>query len=74
MSTNPIAPLRDFVTAFGRLLDREADESHILEQGSALLRTLVAQDGWLPAAYAGLHRTLLGGELCVGAGPGHAGA
>ena len=57
MSTNPIAPLRDFVTAFGRLLEREANEPRILEQGSALLRTLVAQDGWLPAACAEPHPT-----------------
>jgi predicted metal-dependent enzyme (double-stranded beta helix superfamily) len=57
MSTHPIAPLRDFVTAFGRLLEREAEEPRILEQGGALLRTLVAQDGWLPAAYAEPHPT-----------------
>jgi predicted metal-dependent enzyme (double-stranded beta helix superfamily) len=57
MSTNPIAPLRDFVTAFGRLLDCETDEPRILEQGSALLRTLVADDSWLPAAYAEPHPT-----------------
>lgn len=57
MSTNPIAPLRDFVIAFGRLLERETDEPRMLEQGSALLRTLVAQDSWLPAAYAEPHPT-----------------
>lgn len=47
-----IAPLRDFVTALGRLLDGAPDEARVLAEGGALLRTLVAQDDWLPAAYA----------------------
>ncbi len=47
-----IAPLRDFVTAFGRLLDSAPDEARVLAEGGALLRTLVAQDDWLPTAYA----------------------
>lgn len=54
-STGPgrgIAPLRDFVVAFGRLLDERPDEARVLTDGSALLRTLVAQDDWLPDAFA----------------------
>ena len=56
MST-PTAParphrLRDFVTAFARLLDEPPDEPRILAEGGALLAALVAQDDWLPEACA----------------------
>jgi len=47
-----IAPLREFVGAFGRLLDSVPDEPRILAEGGALLRTLVARDDWLPDAFA----------------------
>lgn len=47
-----LAPLREFVGAFGRLLDRAPDEPRILSEGGALLRTLVARDDWLPEAFA----------------------
>lgn len=47
-----LAPLRVFVDAFGRLLDAAPDESVILRDGGALLRTLVARDDWLPDAFA----------------------
>ncbi|MFM9926040.1 cysteine dioxygenase [Variovorax sp. H27-G14] len=50
-----IAPLREFVGAFGRLLDAVPDQSNeprILSEGGALLRTLVARDNWLPDAFA----------------------
>ena len=47
-----IAPLREFVGAFGRLLDSSPDERRILSEGGALLRTLVAQGDWLPDAFA----------------------
>jgi predicted metal-dependent enzyme (double-stranded beta helix superfamily) len=57
MSTSPIAPLRDFVLAFGHLLDTRPDEPRILQEGAALLRTLVANDTWLPEAYAQPHPT-----------------
>ncbi len=50
--TAAITPLRDFVTAFGRLLDSKPDEARTLSEGGALLRTLVARDDWLPAAFA----------------------
>jgi len=48
----PIAPLREFVVAFGRLLDEAPDEARILREGAVLLRRLVARDDWLPAAFA----------------------
>jgi predicted metal-dependent enzyme (double-stranded beta helix superfamily) len=53
MSAVPsVAPLREFVVAFGRLLDTAPDEPRILREGGALLRTLVARDDWLPEAFA----------------------
>lgn len=50
-----IAPLRDFVVAFGHLLDTGLDEARILQEGGALLRTLVSRDDWLPEAFAQPH-------------------
>ncbi|CAN7531712.1 cysteine dioxygenase [Variovorax paradoxus] len=47
-----IAPLREFVVTFGRLLDSSPGEPRILSEGGALLRRLVAQDDWLPDAFA----------------------
>jgi predicted metal-dependent enzyme (double-stranded beta helix superfamily) len=46
------ARLRDFVTDFGALLDRRDDEATILAEGGILLAELVADDDWLPDAYA----------------------
>lgn len=54
---NGIAPLRDFVVAFGCLLDAAPDEPTILHEGGALLRTLVSRDDWLPEAFAQPHPT-----------------
>lgn len=51
-SRDAIAPLRDFVLAFGNLLDDAPGESRTLTEGGALLRRLVARDDWLPAAFA----------------------
>jgi predicted metal-dependent enzyme (double-stranded beta helix superfamily) len=48
-------PLREFVHALGLLLDTRAEEPQLLAQGSALLRTLVARDDWLPEAFAEPH-------------------
>jgi predicted metal-dependent enzyme (double-stranded beta helix superfamily) len=57
---SPIRPrglpaLRDFVTAFAALLDTAPPEARVLGEGAALLRTLVAQDDWLPDAFAQPH-------------------
>ncbi|CAN5415624.1 3-mercaptopropionate dioxygenase [soil metagenome] len=46
------APLRDFVTSLGALLDTSRHEHEILATGSALLARLIAQDVWLPEAFA----------------------
>lgn len=53
MSANPaLAPLRTFVGDLAALVATGADEAALLVQGATLLRDLVADDGWLPAAYA----------------------
>ena len=52
LAPTSIAPLREFVVAFGRLLDGGPGESRILAEGGALLRRLVARDDWLPEAFA----------------------
>lgn len=51
-----IAPLRDFIAAMTRLAEADAPEGRWLAEGGALLRRLVATDGWLP-------------ESCAEAGP-----
>lgn len=48
-----LAPLRQFVLAFTRLIDAAArDEERIFAEGAPLLSALVAHDGWLPDEYA----------------------
>lgn len=48
-----IARLRDFVRDFTRLIERpEVDEARIFAEGKALLAGLIAQDDWLPDAFA----------------------
>lgn len=44
--------LRGFVTAFADLLAATRDERSILQSGSALLTRLIADDAWLPDAFA----------------------
>ena len=56
-AADAIAPLRDFVIAFGQLLETHPDEPRILTEGGALLRTLVARDDWLPETFAQPHPT-----------------
>lgn len=46
------ARLRGFVTAFADLLAATRDERAILDSGSALLARLIADDAWLPDAFA----------------------
>lgn len=47
--------LRTFVADITRLVENAPDEAAILEQGRALLGQLVAEDDWLPEAYAQPH-------------------
>ena len=47
--------LADFVGALGTLVDRTTDEALILAEGGRLLAGLVAEDDWLPDAYAQAH-------------------
>lgn len=51
----PLAPLRDFVTAFGELVAGEPEEATLLAEGRTLLASLVARDDWLPDAFARPH-------------------
>jgi predicted metal-dependent enzyme (double-stranded beta helix superfamily)/rhodanese-related sulfurtransferase len=46
---------QDFVASFGALLDRTSAEPDILRDGAELLRGLIANDDWLPEAYAQPH-------------------
>ncbi|VVE45871.1 3-mercaptopropionate dioxygenase [Pandoraea pneumonica] len=48
-------PLRTFVAAFSRLLERRPHETTLLEEGAGLLAQLVARDDWLPDAFATPH-------------------
>ena len=50
--TDTIAPLRDFVTAMTALVGRTGEELRLLAEGQVLLAALIAEDGWLPAAFA----------------------
>ena len=47
-----IERLRRFIGELTRLIETEADEASILEQGGAALRDLVAVDDWLPPEFA----------------------
>jgi predicted metal-dependent enzyme (double-stranded beta helix superfamily) len=49
---DPIRPLRDFVVGMTRLVERTADEPTLLAQGRELLAALIADDRWLPEAFA----------------------
>lgn len=54
-SVRPVAGLgrlRDFVAAFTALVESEREERAILARGAPLLAALVAQDDWLPDAFA----------------------
>ena len=51
-ATVDTAPLRDFVTRLGELIDTSRHEHEILASGSALLAQLIARDDWLPDAFA----------------------
>jgi predicted metal-dependent enzyme (double-stranded beta helix superfamily) len=44
--------LRDFVVDFTRLIDRNLGESATIAEGRELVTRLVAEDDWLPEAYA----------------------
>jgi len=52
MSQPRLHRLTDFVTDFAALLNRTGDEATILDDGGRLLAGLIAQDDWLPEAYA----------------------
>ena len=46
------APLRDFVRAMTALVESTRDEAMLLAEGRGHLAALIADDGWLPEAFA----------------------
>jgi predicted metal-dependent enzyme (double-stranded beta helix superfamily) len=50
--TDRIAPLRDFVRAMTRLVERTDDEATLLSGAKPLLARLIADDAWLPEGCA----------------------
>ncbi|MBB2168082.1 cysteine dioxygenase [Gluconacetobacter aggeris] len=50
-----IARLRDFVVRFTVLHERGLDRAALQQEGAGLLRSLVAQDDWLPEEFAQPH-------------------
>jgi predicted metal-dependent enzyme (double-stranded beta helix superfamily) len=47
-----LAPLRDFIAELSSLLDDTPNEAEILARSGRSLATLIAEDDWLPDAYA----------------------
>jgi predicted metal-dependent enzyme (double-stranded beta helix superfamily) len=44
--------LRGFISEIAQLVDQNSSETHLLEQGAVALSKLIAEDDWLPDAYA----------------------
>ena len=44
--------LRGFISEIAQLVDQNFPETHLLEQGAVALSKLIAEDDWLPDAYA----------------------
>jgi predicted metal-dependent enzyme (double-stranded beta helix superfamily) len=51
-AADPLRPLRSFVIGMTRLVERTGHEPTLLAAGRRLLATLLADDRWLPPAYA----------------------
>ncbi|MGD9942386.1 MAG: cysteine dioxygenase [Burkholderiaceae bacterium] len=54
-AVDSISPLREFVVAMTRLVERGGDEALLMREGRALLKQLIATDDWLPDAFAQPH-------------------
>ena len=50
-----IAPLREFVIAMTRLVERTRDEAELVGAARTLLAALIANDAWLPEAFTVPH-------------------
>ena len=48
VGANLLEPLRDFVVAMTKLVDRTSDEAALLDEGRGHLAALIATDQWLP--------------------------
>ena len=55
MSTLTLAPLRQFLADFTRLVQEPHGQTQILAQGSEMLARLIREDSWLPEAFAQPH-------------------
>jgi len=51
-ASDRIAPLREFVVAMTRLIERTDEEKILLAEGRKLLAALIADDAWLPEPFA----------------------
>ena len=54
-ASDNLKPLREFVGAMTRLVERTQDESTLITEGTRLLGGLLVDDAWLPDAYAQAH-------------------
>ena len=50
--SDTVAPLRGFVTAMTRLVERTSDESRLLGESRLLLARLIEGEAWLAPAFA----------------------
>ena len=48
LATEPISPLRDFIVAMTKLVERELDENKLIIESKKYLTTLISTDTWLP--------------------------
>ncbi|MBU9840771.1 cysteine dioxygenase [Rahnella aceris] len=55
MTTLQLAPLRQFLADFTRLVQEPHGQTQILAQGSELLTRLIGEDNWLPEEFAQPH-------------------
>jgi 3-mercaptopropionate dioxygenase len=46
--TEQIGPLRDFIIAMTKLVEKESDESTLISRAKGHLKTLISTDAWLP--------------------------
>lgn len=47
-SMEQIGPLRDFIVAMTKLVEKESDESTLISRSKGYLKTLISTDTWLP--------------------------
>lgn len=50
-----IGPLRDFIVAMTKLVEKESDESTLISRAKGYLKTLISTDTWLPEFCTAAH-------------------